>query len=116
MKIRTVSAGVLLVAAGAVPAVAADAERPLCHLNDGGDWSYVADHYDDAREGGHVMDRMANNDGTCTWPKQSVVVQERKESTRIVVHTKTVTRKCVVVKRPGPNKRTCVRTVKWSGR
>lgn len=113
MKIRAVGAGLLLVAAGAAPALASDTTRPMCHLNDGGDWTYVTDHYDDARDGGHGMDRMADSAGTCTWP---AVVAPKPEvrtltvtKTRTVVRTKVVTKKIVI--RNG--KRTVTRKVAW---
>ena len=120
MKIRAVGAGLLLVAAGAAPAIASDTARPLCHLNDDGSWTYSADHYDDAREGGHVMDRMANSDGTCTWPQVNLgapAVVPTKPAVQLEVRTvvKTVVRVKVIKKRVvvRNGKRTVTRTVSW---
>lgn len=109
----TLAAAAVLLAT--VPTAAtADVARPMCHLNDDGTWTYVADHYDDARDGGHVADRMPNADGTCSWPAVVTPAPAPLVRTVTVVRTRVVTVRCVVVRRPGPDARRCVRKVRWS--
>ena len=110
----TLAAAALVVT---VPTTAtAEPARPMCHLEDGGTWTYVADHYDDARDGGHIADRMPNADGTCTWlavvkPQPTPAPAVR---TVTVVRTRVVTIRCVRVKRPGADRVRCVRKAVWA--